>query len=381
MKIKRFFKVVIFVLIFAFCFVGVQNLLTGDADTRDHKRIEGFFDEKENSLDAVFLGSSATYAFWTAPVAWVEYGLTVYSLSSSKQQILAAKYLIADARKTQPDALYIVNVASVTEQYNAINTHRLIFGYPYTENKYDMINYLSELGGMSFSDRMEFYFPIIRFHDRWSDLVSFDFKKTTDAYKSASSYKSFLSKVEDVSGGLFDYEETAPISETLTTGLNDLMDYCEQEQVKVLFVVTPQSLTDEEKRGQQNTVMELIRSRGFDVLNMHELVEEMDLDLTTDYYNGDHTNIHGSIKFTDYLSRYLIENYGFKDKRGTERLASWDRAGEKYYNLISPYLTEEDLKYVSVEVVPEETTQEETTKLISDETDETKPEITGDEIS
>ena len=33
------------------------------------------------------------------------------------------------------------------------------------------------------------------------------------------------------------------------------------------------------------------------------------------YYNKDHTNVHGSIKYTRHLSEILIDKYGFKNKK------------------------------------------------------------------
>ena len=346
MKAKKIVKVIAFILIFSICFFTAQGLLTGDVDTRDYKRIKGFFQQREDSLDAVFLGSSATYAFWTPAFAYREYGITVYSLSNAKQEILTAKYLIDDARKTQPDALYIVNLVSVTEQYN-FRIHSVLDGYPNTINKFKMIHYMAELGDYSLGDRMEFYFPIIRFHDRWNDLYTFDFQKVDEPYKGSSSYNNFINNTMDCSGALWNFDERVAVSQQMEDGINDLLDYCEEENVKVLFVLTPQAVTDKVKRGQQNTLMDLVKSRGFDTLDLNRLVQEMDIDERTDFYNRDHTNIHGSIKFTDYLSQHLIENYGFEDKRGDENYSDWENDTANYYKFVSSKFTAEDLTYLT----------------------------------
>ena len=342
MKAKKIIKGIAFVLVFCICFFTVQAVLSGDADTRDYKRIKEFFSLEENTLDAVFLGSSATYAFWNPAVGYREYGMTVYPLSTAKQEILAARYLIEDARKSHPDALYIVNLVSVTEQYN-FRIHRILDGYPNTLTKYKMIDYLADLGDYTLAERMEFYFPIIRFHDRWSELTAADFKTDPELYKSSCSYNSFLNTATDVSGGLWDYDERLPVSEQMEKGIHDLLDYCEEENIKVLFILTPQSVKDTEKRGQQNTLMDIVRERGFDALDMNELVGELGLSSKTDYYDRTHTNLHGSIKVTDYLARYFIENYGFEDKRGDEKYADWETDTARYYKLIADKLTAEDL--------------------------------------
>ena len=346
MKAKKVIKVIAFILIFGVLFFSVQALLYGDPDTRDYKRVKAFFEQREDSLDAVFLGSSATYAYWSPAFGYGEYGITVYPLSTAKQEILAARYLIADARKTQPDALYIVNLVSVAEQYN-FRIHRILDGYPNTLNKFRMIDYLADLGDYSLADRMEFYFPIIRFHSRWSELTTTDFWVEDEQYKASCAYNSFLSNAVSVSDKLWNYDERVEVSDQLAQGIHDLIDYCEKEDVKILFVVTPQGIDNKVKRGQQNTLMDLVRARGCDVIDFNELIDEMDLDKNTDFYDKNHTNIHGSIKFTDYLSRYLIENYGFEDKRGDENFADWENDIANYYKLIEKKLNAEDLRLIT----------------------------------
>jgi hypothetical protein len=342
MKAKKFIKVIAFILIFSVCFFSVQALLSGDPDTRDYRKIKEFFSLEDNTLDAVFLGSSATYAFWTPAFAYGEYGITVYPLSTAKQEILAARYLIEDARKAHPDALYIVNLVSVTEQYN-FRIHRVLDGYPNTLTKYKMIDYLTDLGDYDFEGKLEFYFPIVRFHSRWSELDVSDFRTEPERYMASNSYNSFLNNAVNVSGGLWDYDERIPVSERLEQGIHDLLDYCEEENVKVLFVLTPQSIKDEVKRGQQNTLMDIVKERGFDTLDMNKLVDEIGLDPKTDFYDRDHTNLHGSLKVTSYLSRYLIKNYGFEGRYG-EEYSNWETATADYYKLVLDKLTEEDLK-------------------------------------
>ena len=39
----------------------------------------------------------------------------------------------------------------------------------------------------------------------------------------------------------------------------------------------------------------------------------------------------------------MTEHYGFEDKRGQEGYESWDLAAEKYLEIISPYVVEEEL--------------------------------------
>ncbi len=343
MKIKKIIKGIAFVLIFLVCFSAVQTVLEY-VEIRDSNRIGGLFEERENSLDAVFLGSSATYTFWGPPLAFAEYGITVHSFSSSWQTIYATKFMIDDALKTQPDALYIINISKFYNNYDQ-HLQRLLIDYPVTLNKYLMTAYLCDMYDMSLSESMEYFFPIIRFHGRWNVLTKDDFFPEKDPYKNGSAFKSFLKKTEDVGKLKYNFDTRAELSETEEKGIKDLLDYCEKKNVKVLFLVNPQVLS-KGRLAEQNTVLEMVEERGFDILDLRKHVDEIGLDPQIDYYNKSHTNIHGSIKVTDYISRYLIENYGFEDKRGQEEYSDWTEASSNYYEKISKYLNKEDYKYL-----------------------------------
>lgn len=373
MKSKKIFKGIIFVLVFLIGFFSLQSLLVGDDDLRDPRRIRGFFAERENSLDAVFIGPSTTYTFWAAPLAWNEYGITVYPLSNAMQPLAATEFLIKDAIKKQPDALYIVNITTVLDKYD-IKLHRLTDNYPLTVNKFPMINYICNRFELSLSERMEYYFPIIRFHERWNVLNSYDFNSGPDSFKGAGRYKEFLELRTDVSDGKVKGEEYIPLSDKLNRTINDIMDYCEEEKIKVLFVAMPLCLTNQERLGKMNTMVDIVKDRGFDVLDMRDYVEEINLDFTSDLYDNEHANIHGCIKVTDFFARYLVENYGFEDKRDNEDYSDWDLAFDKYYKRVKDFLTENDLSYLTVEETYENMqadTDEETETEIENPTEET----------
>ena len=338
-------KFIAFTLIFLFLFMGVQEVLVGDSDKRDEQRIAGFFDLPENTLDAVFLGSSATYSFWNAPVAWSEYGIAVYPLSNSAQPSFAAKYLIEDAKKLHPDALFIINVSHILKRYEQY-LDKLLINYPFSLNKIKMANYLYDQAGFSLSKKIEMFFPILRYHDRWNEITLSDFDVKSDAYMGGSRYNVFLNQSKDVSGFNPDFTLRTTLEEFVIQGMNDLMNYCEQENIKALFIIMPQAV-GADRIANQNTIAEMIEKRELDLLDLRKHTDEIDLDLKTDYYNERHTNLHGSLKVTDYLARYFIENYGFKDKRGDPAYQNWQEASEKYTALIKPYLYDSDYKYLT----------------------------------
>lgn len=353
-KIKSLLKGIIFIAVFLMGLICAQNVLI-DKQGKDYQKMHGFFEEPANSLDAVFIGSSSTYAFWNPATAWAEKGIAVYSMSNASQPFEIAQYLIDDARKTQPDALYIINATRPLEddEYSDVTVYRFKGSYPATLNKFKALNYIYELSDVPVSKRLEYMFPIIQFHDRWNELEDFDYNPDKEPYKSASRYSSYLKKTTEQEEPEIDFSDYGEINERMNTALTNVIDYCKTENVKVLFVVMPQAIEKEKRNNRQNTVVKILEENGFDVLDLREKIDEIGLDYKTHFYDEKHTNIHGSIRITDYISDYLIENYGFTDKRGSEEYSDWDKDCSDYYDYIAEYLLSEDYNYLKTAKVPE----------------------------
>ena len=299
-----------------------------------------FYDEPEGTLDAVVIGPSGMYASWIAPLAWERYGIAVYPFVCNSQSLAAARFLIEEARKTQPDAVFVISLYEFDNIPQETGMHYLIDYLPASFTKFRLIQALCDLRGDDIWQRMEFFSPIIRYHSRWNELVAEDFQYVSNGYKGASYYEGFLNSVKDVSRALRTTEKEVSIGEPGMSIISELLDYLEKQQIRAVFVNTPVVMTNEYRLAQINAVADLCRARGFLVIDEMALADEIGIDRTKDYYNEGHTNIHGAIKITDYLSRYFIEQYGFMDKRGDPSYQSWDTSYVRYTEEISPYVLE-----------------------------------------
>lgn len=329
MKLKVLSGILIYLLVVVAAVVIIQEPLISIYESKDEARIDTAFEQAEGSLDAVFLGPSTTYASWNAPYAFENYGITVYSMASAAQPIFASKFMIDDMRRKHPDAVYIINITHYLIKYETYLPN-FIETYPLSLNKYPMTAYLASLGDLSAEKTVKAFFPILKYKDRWSEITLADFSPKKDLYKSASYYGSFLNKAKNVGNIQQDFETRESLEERDYKGLVDLMDYCEDEKVKVLFVIMPQGESVENRAGKQNETISILTERGFDVLDFRMYVDALELDPKKDFYNAQHMNINGAEKITSFLSEYLIAEYGFTDKRGDSNYSDWQEAVEAY---------------------------------------------------
>ncbi|MBE5778005.1 MAG: hypothetical protein E7331_01590 [Clostridiales bacterium] len=330
MRIKRLLKILAFAGIFLVLFSIVSKILVAPNDYRNYQRVGGFYEEPENSLDAVYIGSSTCYAFWNPMVAWDKYGLAIYPYSANSQHFIAAEHLIREVRKTQPDALFIVTINTIDdEKMNVFEFHYQIDYMPFSLNKLSLIRHLSKNANLPFREEMELYLPFYRYHERWSQLDPQDFKYQVDGLKGVSTYSTYNYGIFDISSMYASTDEIIPPADYVNDSLMSLMDFCEEENVNVLFVTVPraESVT---RVAELNYINSMLESRGFATLNLLKHPEAMKFDYTQDFYNEGHTNLHGSIKYTSFLSEYLIEHYGFKSHHGDALYNGWGAGYEKY---------------------------------------------------
>lgn len=344
MKIKIAVKIVSFFLIFA-ALISVVSIPLVTVDKAGDEIISSFYEEEENSLDAVYIGSSNCYAYWNSLLAWKNYGITVHPYASNANSFLSTEYLIKEARKTQPDAVYIVNINTITDDdnYSIKASRNLIDAMPFSLNKLKLIHSICKTNGYTFEESLEFYLPLIRFHSRWNQLEKSDFSDYLGSYK--GTYNSTFDTQRNVKSDYVVSDELTELSETMTDALESLLDYCDKEKIQILFVTVPQARGDVEEIKKFNSINEYISSRGYDVLDCSQTAENIGISYETDFYNGQHTNIHGTVKFTRYLSKYLIKKYGFTDKRDDENYSSWTEAYKNYYEKLKLYAFPFELKF------------------------------------
>ena len=325
MVLKRILKVAIFLAILGVILSGIQTVMVTPS-YKARQFVSDFYKEPNNTLDAVFLGSSGTYNFWNAPYAWNKYGLAVYPFSTGTQPFEATEFLIREARKTQPNALYIVQIRNLSLSDEAF--HRVADVMPLSLNKIQMVQTVGDYLEIDLKEKIEYLFPLIGYHSRWNELEERDF--FNPGYKGAPSddNSSYWRKSTDVTSNYYTSEDTGELEESLHNSLKSLLDYCDQEDLNVLFINTPQARKS--RIARINTVKETIEARGYTVLDMQWTVEDANLNLATDFFDTGHTNIHGAIKVTDYISNYLLEHYDFVDKRGDAAYQSWDDTFESY---------------------------------------------------
>lgn len=339
-KAKKILMPIAFLLILVLIVMVIEPVFR-IGEPRLNQIVEAFYSEEDNALDVVYVGSSNAYASWQAPLAWENHGIAACTYSVPSMPANALPYVIEECRKTQPDALYIVNLNMFKDEaFSPAQLHYTVDNMPFSSTKVKLISELAPELDCYGLDQLEYYFPMIRFHSRWSTLDKSDFVNPYNGLKGGSKYGIFLSWCQDVTNMWGKTEDRVPLGQSQLDQMTALLDYCEKENVKLLLVKVPQAIESTGTLAELNSLYDLAVERGFDVLDFPDGIEELDLDLTTDFYNSNHFNIHGSVKYTNYVAGYIVEKYGLEDHRGDPAYASWEEASAAYHKEICNYTTD-----------------------------------------
>lgn len=290
-------------------------------------RTENFYAEPAGSLDAVFIGSSAAYAFFSPLRLYEKTGLTSAVFATPNQSVSVVRYIIEECRKTQPDAAYVIELRAVLADDEArgniaVDFRRATDVMPFSKLRDDMIErFVPE------EERLSVRFDLVKYHDRWKELRLGDLRL-------------FWGKADPMKGWVFDtnvepltelddftaVNARLPVDKASGRDLEELLLWCRENGVDARFTVTPFAWSRKQAKI-YNTVGDTVKEYGFPWLNLAKEQHAAGIDILRDFSDNRHTNLSGAVKCTDYVAEKLL---GDVVPNGKADAAEWERCLEMY---------------------------------------------------
>lgn len=342
-KISRVLKskvlsVLAFLLILIFILRSVSYIMRVNGPTKD--RFAGFYAEEKDSIDVMMFGSSTVASSFIPAYMWHEYGFTSYPLSSNSIRPKAIKYLIEESLKYQKPKLILVEtrtfIASDDEQAeDEGHIREVVDNMNYSIHRIKTINALTD----KFDDKYPFYFDIMKYHSNYGLLFQpeewkkYDYKvkNISKGFELKNGKMAYRAKEENKQPGDYSYNKM-PIPAAQEEVLRDLLDYTKENNLQVLFVVSPRDC-DANYDGNMCYMKEIVNDYGFEFIDTNELFEELQFDYRFDMDDGAHTNVWGAVKVSDFVGKYISENYLNNISHSEKVKKDWDEAYE-YFNEI-----------------------------------------------
>lgn len=299
---------------------------------RSERVMDNFYAEEENTVDCIYFGSSATQRGWVVPAAFHDEGVASYAMSCGTQPFVLTRYLMEEALKTQNPKLFIIELRGIAKSPDDlwdVSVRRMLDNMKMSSTKLHAIDAVVEYASQGDNGvdqtKLSYYFPLLKYHSRWNPSKQPHYGGA-DQYKGYAVEPKVTFKVTEIFPLEYSKANVQPIDSATEEVLVSLLDYCDSIDSKVLFIISPYEAS-EAGMGKINYAKSIIEGRGYEVLNClpENVREEIGLNNRTCYYNREHLNMYGSIKYTRWLSQYIKENYNVPDRRGDEKYNSWER--------------------------------------------------------
>ena len=333
---KNAVKAVVFLCMIALVVLGC-NKIFGFADAEHSETIMNeFYEQDKDTIDVVYFGTSASQRAYVNPVAYHEDGVACYTMACGTQPFILTEYLMKESLKTQHPKLFIVELRGTCQDKDSVwdvAVRRMMDNMKMSRNKLDAIDTVIEYaeGGSNTIDTSgrSYVLPLLKFHGRWNPSKQPKYWGNIDYYQGYTLDYGVCFKTTEISSRPME-ESDAHIATETEKALIRLLDYCDTIDTEVLFVVSPYEATE---YGMQrlNYSQAICEERGYTVLNFLSLEAKAELGLNDKccYYNREHLNYYGSLKYTEYITNYIKSHYDIPDRRGDEKHARWEQQYER----------------------------------------------------
>ena len=283
--------------------------------------------------DVIFVGDCEVYENFSPITMWEDYGITSYIRGSAQQLIWQSYYLLEETLEYEKPEAVVFNVLSMkydTPQKEAYNRMTLD-GMKWSKSKVDDIR-ASMMEDEEFAD---YVFPILRYHSRWQELTSDDFKYLfTRRPVSQSGYYMRIdvkpAQTFPKPKKLANYE----FGENSWKYLEKMRKLCEEKDIQLILVKAP-SLYPAWYDEWEEQIEEYAKTYELPYYNFLELTDEAGIDFTKDTYDGGlHLNLSGAEKMGAYFGKILRDEFQVPDRRNDEKIASvWAEKCAAYYDM------------------------------------------------
>ena len=286
------------------------------------------FYENQDTFDVLFTGISHMEVAYSPLELYQDFGITSFNFGESGNELPTSYWVVRNALDYAKPKLVVVDVRKIEAdsiEYSNLTTTSFD-AVPLSATKIRTAMDLFD----TFTGRVEFLFPLLRYHSRWKELSENDFHQTDFRLDMGTlHYPDNRLKVAVPKNWVRISAEKQILTDSLSERyLRRLVKDCRRRGIEVLLVNLPYP-ADKDSQYYSNGVNTIAEELG---VNYLDFLEEADyFNFNTDMNDSyGHINDSGSQKVTKYLGEYLLSHYDLPDRRQDRALGDWNQRLEEY---------------------------------------------------
>ncbi len=282
--------------------------------TLEGSMVENWYAHRNEGHQVLFVGDCEVYESFSPVTLFDEFGATSYIRGSAQQLMWQSYYLIHEMLQTQTPRAVVLSVCSLryaepqSEAYNRMTLDGMRFG----RDKLEAVR----ASLTAEESELSYYVPLLRYHDRLFELTEEDARYLFTGPE--LTYNGYLMRTEIVP---YTRLPAAPALREAAFGekpveyLDRIVALCREKGIELILVKSP-CLYPAWYEEWDAWLGDYAQKNGVAYINAIPLMEEMDIDLNTDTYDGGiHLNVYGAEKYTRWLGAYLSDRGLIEDQR------------------------------------------------------------------
>ena len=287
--------------------------------------------EESGGHDVIFIGDCEVYANITPLEMYRCEGITTYVRGSSQQLIWQSYYVLKETLRYETPKAVVYNVNAmrygepVSEAFNRLTIDQM----KWSAEKVAMI----QASMMKEETFLSYVFPILRYHSRFDELTAEDLRYFFREKQTTWSGHLVNQAVNPL--GTLPAKRPLPeyqFPEICYGYLDQMRQLCEEKGVELILMKAP-SVYPFWYEEYDSQIREYTQRHGLRYYNFLDHAEEIGIDYSQDTYDGgQHLNLSGAVKLSNYFAKILTREHGLEDHRNdpgiareyTQKLARYD---------------------------------------------------------
>lgn len=331
MKMKKWIRVLescAFLLLLGAVLFSVSRLV----ERKKGRNLFGPFLQEAEMYDVLFIGDSRFMNGMIPIELWADYGIAGYNLSCYGNSLPVTYWTMMNALDYGTPKLMVLSVNGVGDEGKITGSsgdlHTALDFFPLSRTKANAIEDLMhdpenpdarDDEGNRYQDvRWEYYFPLGKYHSRWSELGREDFMPRPGLGNGGE----VLVGVQPF--GEYELIDEERYAEEMGYGYSYLrraIEACRSRGIEVLLVSMPEPAM-QSSQMHAHTAGSVAEEYGVSYIDLTSLDSVVDYEVDS-YDSQPHLNASGTQKMTDYLGSYLDAHYDLPDRRQDPRYAHW----------------------------------------------------------
>lgn len=330
---KKFFKITAFFMAVVLGFLSFYSVFSFK-NLDSVFKVKMFYQQEENTVDVLVLGSSHIYQGLNTAVLWREYGYAAYALCGAAQPVWNTYYYLEEALKTQTPKVIILDtyMLHLSDEYGDTSyAIKNTYGLRWSKTKIDAIkaSFDTEETGR------QYFLEVLQYHSKYSDLNKTDFYPYHANKSMYENHKGFYCYFRSEAVNENDLSQATHLTE-LTPKVEEyyrkIIELAKSRNIPIIVTAIPFA-AENYHQGFFNTAQVIAAEYGVPFYNfLSDYKDEVGINYATDFSDSQHLNHLGNTKITRFFGNLLKNNYEVPDRRGDEKYSSWEKDAKVYYN-------------------------------------------------